>query len=94
MKLLLKLVFIAGTLASGLAYAQPMPRHGIQDRPPRHSVDDRGHHEGRHHREPTIKTGYDGREAPHGYRTKRMSAYERYRLRNQIREAGRMDFYR
>lgn len=77
-----------------MAYAQPIPRHGMQDRPPRHTMGDHGHHYGRAHHEPTVKTGYDGREVPRAYRTKRMSAYERYRLRNQIREAGRMDFYR
>ncbi|MGN0917810.1 MAG: hypothetical protein ACI4NO_01505 [Oxalobacter sp.] len=94
MKFFLKLIFISAALVTGIATADPMAPHRSDDGRTRFSAGNRREQPYGQHRSLMIRTGLSDQNRGYGYRSKRMSDGERYRLRNQIREAGRMDFYR
>lgn len=94
MRFFLKLILISTALVAGIAAAGPMSPRRPYDSHARPSIERHGPQPYGQRQSPMVRTGLSGQDRGYGYRSKRMSADERHRLRNQIREAGRMDFYR
>ncbi len=94
MKFFLKLVFSSVAFVTGIAAADPIVPYGPRNDHARSSQEGRRSQPYGQWRTPMIRTGFSDQDRGYKHRSKRMSTDERFRLRNQIREAGRMDFYR
>lgn len=94
MRFFLKLILISTAFVAGIAAADPVSPNRPYGSHARHAIEDHRFQPYGKRNSPIVRTGLSGQDRGYGYRSKRMSADERRHLRNQIREAGRMDFYR
>ena len=94
MRFFLKLILVSAAFVTSIATAGPMTPRRPHDGHTRHYMEGHRPQPYGQRRSPMVRTGLSDHDRGYGYRSKRMSADERHRLRNQIREAGRMDFYR
>lgn len=94
MKSFLKLIIVLSTFIMGFATAEPMVSKGQNNGHAYRLQDHNRHYPYKRQNAPMMKTGLNDHSRNRSFRSKRMTADERRHLRNQIKEAGRMDFYR
>ncbi|MBS7327336.1 MAG: hypothetical protein KIG68_01100 [Oxalobacter sp.] len=94
MRFFLKLILVSAAFVAGTVSADPISPRRPHDSHARPSIERHGAQPYGQRKSPMVRTGFRSQSRGYGYRSKRMSADERHLLRNQIREAGRMDFYR